>query len=377
MWIRKTIEKNYYEGISSEDVYTVIGKELLDPYSDYYDPNAYAELTAVREGNRSGFGISYYANNIVANVLYNSPAYKAGLRQGMKIVGLKNGDKEIKVGETSLEFAFEFIDYQEGDEVTFYTEEGTFLVKCETYLQSYTKYITSKHCLMFQGTDSLKLVETDETLDLPDDTAYLRVTGFYGSVGQEFSILMEYFKSEGMKHLVLDLRGNGGGYLSAMQRLSSYLVKDAKGNDPIVVKEKYKNGKVDVARADGNFYHSYFSDSSEIFVLADENSASASECLIGAMVDYHTVDYSHILLSSFTKEGKTYGKGIMQNTFRYTDGSALKLTTATVHWPVSEICIHGVGVTTKDGCPTFQKSMNDRSDTTLHEMLSYIKDKLS
>ena len=97
-----------------------------------------------------------------------------------------------------------------------------------------------------------------------------------------------------------------------------------------------------------NRYDEFFTDSTRIFVLADEFSASASECLIGAMVSFGAVDYADIFVRKEGGVAKTYGKGIMQTSYVSPQGSALKLTTAEIFWPNGK-SIHGVGVTEKDG----------------------------
>ena len=103
--------------------------------------------------------------------------------------------------------------------------------------------------------------------------------------------------------------------------------------------------------ANSNQYEAYFSADSRIYVLADEGTASASECLIGAMVDYGAVSFSDICLIERNGVAKTYGKGIMQTTYPFGlwDTDAIKLTTARILWPTSDTCIHGTGVTPELG----------------------------
>lgn len=376
LWIKEMIETHYYEEISPDDVYTVIGRELLDPYSAYYDASAYAELTNANQGKHTGFGFSYYPDRTVALVVLNSPAYHAGLKAGMKLLFFAKDGVQISLETTEPGDALDSLQCKEGEGVEIGTDEGTFYCVRSAYTQSYTEYKTAEHGYVFTGEKELELTET-EGLPFPEKTAYLRVTDFLGTVGEEFATLMAIFKEEGMKHLILDLRGNGGGYLTDVQKLSSYLMKDATENRPVAVIAKYKSGKREIWRANGNSYHDYFSPDSQIFVLADEGTASASECLIGVMMDYHTVSYDHILLATENGVAKSYGKGIMQSSFRYRDGSAIKLTVATVHWPVTETCIHGVGVREEDGCIAFSSSHTDKQDATLSEMIAYITDQLA
>ena len=156
---------------------------------------------------------------------------------------------------------------------------------------------------------------------------------------------------DGKTDLVLDLRGNGGGYLDIMQEIASFFCKNARSSSPVAAIAKYGNGKVEEFTATGNFYTRYFKQESRICVLADGNTASAAECLIGCMVDYGATTYADICLISRGGVAKTFGKGIMQTTYLLSPvkKDAVKLTTAKMYWPVSNTCIHGRGVLAEDG----------------------------
>ena len=119
-----------------------------------------------------------------------------------------------------------------------------------------------------------------------------------------------------------------------------------------------RNGKEYVFNAKSNLYDDYFSAGSKVYVLADSGTASASECLMGCMLDYGCIDYENICLSYRQGKAKTYGKGIMQTTrTRYLwTSEAIKLTTATICWPLSGTCIHGVGITDENGAKTVEEN---------------------
>ena len=105
-----------------------------------------------------------------------------------------------------------------------------------------------------------------------------------------------------------------------------------------------------------------------IAVIANEFSASASECLIGAMVDYGAITYEDICLSERGGIAKTYGKGIMQTTRPFSligNSGAMKLTTAKIYWPKSENCIHGRGVLPEDGAKTVEESYGKDEEISL------------
>ena len=96
----------------------------------------------------------------------------------------------------------------------------------------------------------------------------------------------------------------------------------------------------------------------KIKVLADDGTASASECLLGCMLDYGAISYTDICLIERGGVAKTYGKGIMQSTFPFGLGNtdAIKLTTAQIFWPKSENCIHGRGILPADGAKSVKEN---------------------
>ena len=164
---------------------------------------------------------------------------------------------------------------------------------------------------------------------------------------------MNVFKIENKKNLVLDLRDNGGGYLDILQAIAGYFCKTAQAAYPLVATADYGTS-VQGYYADRNVYHEYFGVDSRICVLADDGTASASEALIGCMLDYGAIAYDDICLTEKSGVAKTYGKGIMQTTYPLSifQGDAVKLTTAYIRWPMSNTCIHDRGVVVADGTKT-------------------------
>ena len=150
------------------------------------------------------------------------------------------------------------------------------------------------------------------------------------------------------KKLIVDLRSNGGGFMSIMGDVASHFVGVKNGSKVLCAKAVYKDGKVDKFTTPAVDYADYGFE--KIIFLANSNTASASEALIGACLDYDYKNVVRVVLSQTKKDEKyvyaTYGKGIMQTTFENPFGKdAIKLTTAKIYWPVSEVCIHGVGIT--------------------------------
>jgi C-terminal processing protease CtpA/Prc len=220
----------------------------------------------------------------------------------------------------------------------------------ESYVENYVFYRTATTAYRFEGNKALTMVEKGEPLACLDaQTAYIRLTEFNGAAAGEFQKAMSQFRKDNMQNLVLDLRGNGGGFLNIMQDIAAYFCKNSKAKNPLAAVADYGEYKQDF-RANGNYYGDYFNEDSRICVLADSESASASECLIGCMVDYGAVSYGDICLTERNGVAKTYGKGIMQTTIPLIfGGDAVKLTSAVIRWPISNHCIHGRGILPEDG----------------------------
>jgi C-terminal processing protease CtpA/Prc len=131
--------------------------------------------------------------------------------------------------------------------------------------------------------------------------------------------------------------------MDILQSIAAHLVYK-EDTDLIAAVAKYKDGSQIAYKITSSYYNNY--NFEDIAVLANGYTASASECLIGAMLDYGTLKPENLIVSVYEgNDGHTYGKGIMQTTFtNLYDASALKLTTARIYWPLTDNCIHGVGI---------------------------------
>lgn len=371
LWaVKKQIDKEYYEEITDEKFYSTlfsaVNRELLDPYSAYMTADEYASNSADLAGSRSGLGLVFSLVDseknpqmLVTRVCGNSPAEKAGLFAGDYLIGF--GKTQETVQNSVVFDEFESFLNERADSETFYVkvlrgdEEKTLALRKEKYVESYVFYRTNTHSVGFVGEEALNEQTGNNALDCLDaQTAYIRLTRFGGNAAKAFDLAMARFKTEGKKHLVLDLRGNGGGSLDAMLSISKYFCKTATESKPVIAVADYGERK-EYFKTDDNLYNEYFSADSKILVLADGDSASASECLIGCMLDYGAIGYQDICLTERDGVAKTYGKGIMQTTYLlFANGKdAVRLTTAVICWPKGN-CIHGRGVLPTDGAFTVQ-----------------------
>lgn len=377
-FIVKTYKRHYLE--YDDDFVSVMSKSILDEYSEYYTKEEYAELKKISSGVRGGIGI-YYGDRsdgsvVIADVLGNSPAERAGIKAGYIVKGFRksvdenfteiNGRQELSDALAPLALGEEFVlklEYTDADGV--HEKECTLARK--EYRQTYVYYSDASGSWRFsndneEDMDDLKFKRYAEPIaDFGDDTAYLRYTLFYGtangilgSAGQIEEALKKFTVS-GRSKLILDLRGNGGGYVDICQSVAKFFVPAPENSFSLIATAEYKKdpktdkSKTEIFKSSAIEFGTY--NYTKIIVLADENTASASEMLIGAMLSYDTQDKINVVLApSKDDDGQTvyksYGKGIMQTTYVNTfGGGALKLTTARLVWPDGKTCIHGVGIT--------------------------------
>ncbi len=376
--VKNTIDREYYKDIDDEDFYAAIFDAVnaqLDPYSYYMTSEEYAQAANDLAGSRIGIGVAFDANELetsgkirVARVCGNSPAEGAGMQAGDYIIGFGSTETELTQSENYDEFTAFLTKFEEGEPffLQVRTGEKTSVLHLtrEAYVENYVFYRSSTTAYSFTGEDALDLTEKGAPLTaLPEDTAYIRLVRFGGAAVKEFEATMSVFKRENKKNLIVDLRGNGGGYVNTMQGIASYFCKNAQAEKPVVMIADYGEGKKEYYRAGGNYYWEYFSADSRICVLADSGSASASEALIGAMVDYSATAYGDICLSERNGVAKTYGKGIMQSHFGLSlKGDIVKLTTAEICWPITEYSIHSRGVLPEDGAKTVEEGATDEEE---------------
>jgi len=375
--VKETVQKNYYKEVSDEDFYKAIfggiNENLLDPYSGYMTPEEFAATISDLEGNRIGVGLVFTVAGAeslrITRVCGNSPAEAAGIVAGETIIGVGETVSEIRPCSTYDDFAEFLTGFGEGEKFALQLQTGCVVRVVETYkaayVENYVFYRTNKASYTFTGESATEWTEKGAPLTcLDDDTAYIRLIQFTGNAAFEFDVAMQQFKEEGKKHLILDLRENGGGYLDTMQSIASYFCKESEKSKPIVAVADFGEKRTSY-NAYGNWYEDYFAQDSRICVLADAYSASASECLIGCMIDYGAIEFSDICLAERNGVAKTFGKGIMQETrlINFLKQDAITLTTAEIRWPVSDRSIHDRGVLPEDGALTVEEKIDYEAET--------------
>ncbi len=375
--VKENIQEHYYKEVSDEEFYKAIfggiNENLLDPYSQYMTPEEFAASISDLEGNRIGVGLVFAVEGVeplrITRVCGNSPAEEAGIVAGEVIIGVGTEEDGVRPCASFEEFSSFLAGFDEGERFVLQLQKGASVREVTTYkaayVENYVFYRTNKASYTFTGDSATELTEKGTPLTcLDDDTAYIRLIQFTANASAEFDGAMAQFKEEGKKHLILDLRENGGGYLDTMQSIASYFCKNSEQAKPVVAVADYGGKRVSY-KAFGNRYAEYFSQDSRVCVLADGYSASASECLIGCMIDYGAIEFSDICLAERNGAAKTYGKGIMQETrlINLLKQDAITLTTAEIRWPTSDRSIHGRGVLPEDGALTVEENVDYETET--------------
>ncbi len=344
--------------LTDDQLLDLIVKTLLenDKYARYFSKEEYQAQHQQNQGNYSGFGLAFAGSNTVYSVVGNSPAENAGLRASDVIQKLKADDKQ-EVEIDNFEALNAFLDANANCRTLKVTasrngELKEFVLERKEYVASYVKYFDDgKSVNLISNGKSVTFSDylLDKEYDLPSDTALIKLNEFMGDADVQFGGAIDYMKERGKTKLILDLRGNGGGRLDVLSKIAGYLIYNGGNKTNEIVYSQGKN-KEEIFYTTFNKYNTQIK---KTVVLADKNTASASECLIGAMLYYgkQEIDGNFstanlVISKNALGNATTYGKGIMQTTYQLYSGEAVKFTTAKIYQPDRTTCIQDVGITT-------------------------------
>lgn len=302
----EAVEESYYMDADESDMLEGACKGLIegldDQYSSYMTAEEYESYEASAIGEYSGVGITFAEesdrNYIVVEVVKNSPAEKAGIKPGDSLItvdGKAYDDMELMAAD---------IRGGEGTSVKVgYIRDGK---------ENEVKMTREK---IVQHSVQHKMLD--------DNTGYISISSFIESTYDDFRSALDEIEEAGAVNLVLDLRNNGGGLVD-----SSVKIADEFLDEGVVVYVEDKSGnRQEYSVEEGKT-------KLKAVILVNENTASASEILAAALQD-----------NGLSVVGqKTFGKGVIQSTTRFDDGSALKLTVMQYFSPKGSK-IHEQGVT--------------------------------
>ena len=273
----------------------------LDPHSVYISEKEVEKANEPLVGNFDGIGVSFQITKdtiTVIDVISRGPAEKVGMLPGDKIVTI---DSKTATGDTiKNSFVFENLRGKKG-----------------TVVEVGVVRMGVKNPLSFRITrDKIPIHSIDTYFMVDDEIGYIRLDRFARTSHDEFITALTELKRDGMKSLILDLRGNSGGFLDIAFKLTNEFLDN---NKMIVYTEGVSSKREDYhSTSKGNFAEG------RLVVMIDEGSASASEILSGAVQDWDR----GIIVGR-----RSFGKGLVQRPFNLADGSQVRLTTSRYYTP--------------------------------------------
>lgn len=308
--LEEMIEKTYYTDIDEQDLIDGAMKGLFmgtgDVYSGYYTKEEMEDVMAASTGSFVGIGITMMSNPetgvvTVTKSWETGPAYRAGIRAGDVLYKVD----DLTVTYDSVDKAVSIMRGKEGTNVKVSVKRDgqikTFNIKREEVSEP---SITSKM--------------------LEDNIGYIEISSFVETTGDDFKKALESLEKKNMKGLVIDLRNNGGGLVDQCCEIADSLL----GKGTIVYTED-RNGKRKEEKSDEENKIDV-----PIAVLTNENTASSSEILTGAIVGND---------AGISVGTTTFGKGIVQSVITLKDGTGYKLTTEQYFTPDGKT-IHKKGI---------------------------------
>ena len=300
------IDAKYVEDVESEDLVETAIEELLrqlDPHSSYISKEELREVNEQLQGNFDGIGIEFMLLDdtiVVVSPLNGGPSEIAGILTGDKIVQVE--DSIIAGKNLNSDEIVEYLRGEKGTKVTLGILRGG--------ADNIKKFTVTRDKIPTNSVDAHFMVD--------NKTGMIKVNRFSATTYEDFmKSLEDLVENKGMENLIIDLRQNPGGYLQEATNILSQLF-DERGK-LLVYTEGRNVRRADYETSGGNFF-----DVKKIAVLLDEGSASASEILAGAIQDW---DRGTII------GRRSFGKGLVQEQYKLSDGSALRLTVARYYTP--------------------------------------------
>ncbi len=342
---REIIDKYYLGEVNDEKLKEGAIKGYIegldDPYTEYISKDDMKDYISETLGNFTGIGIYMVkdteTNRIkVLSTIKNSPAEKVGIKPGDLIISADG----VEYTADEMQKAANNIKGEEGTNVKLVVLRDN---------QTLTFDITRE-----------KIKENQvEGKVLSNNIGYIKFTSFDESTAEDFKNEFEELNKKGIKSLIIDLRNNGGGIVDEAIKIADYMTD--KGS--VLLYEVDKNGKETVKKSENDPIINM-----PIIVLTNENTASASEILAGALKD---------LGKAKIVGTKTYGKGVIQQILTLSDGSGLKITIEEYQTP-NKNKINKIGITPDEEVELPEELQNsleieESKDTQLQKAIELLK----
>jgi carboxyl-terminal processing protease len=306
--VMEKVSTFYVDSIDESDVAerTIVRMlHELDPHSSYLSKEDLEELNEQLEGEFEGIGISF---NVLEDTIYIIRAISGGPSEK---VGIMAGDRIVKVEGKSVA----------GIGISTRDVQGLLKGEKGSTVEVSVKRRNNKELLDFSITrDKIPVNSLDAAYMVNSKIGYVKLSRFSHTTIDEFELAMKSLKEQGMEDLILDLSGNGGGWLPVAVELADHFLS---GNKEIV---RTEGSKVPDRRYQARRFGLF--EKGNLVVMIDGNSASASEIVSGAIQDW---DRGVIV------GRRSFGKGLVQQPFMLNDGSLIRLTVARYYTPTGRL----------------------------------------
>ncbi|MFZ1458181.1 MAG: S41 family peptidase [Saprospiraceae bacterium] len=298
------IENKYVDKVDSEKLIAAALKgvfEELDPHSIYLSPDETESVNDQMDGEYDGIGVENFIIDDtvrVSAVLKNSPAEKAGIRIFDKIISIDG--KPVTGKDTKYSDVRNLLKQKSGTKVKMYFHRGN----------------TPVSLVVTVGEVEVKTVSAQYLKDI--QTVLVKIDRFGDNTYREFMDVVElYFSKNNAKHIILDLRDNPGGFLPEATNILCQIIEE---KDRLLLFTEGRSNKKNEYKSTGKRFFPI----DQVVVLIDENSASASEIIAGAIQDW---DRGVVI------GRRSFGKGLVQEQYKLNNGGAVRLTVARYFTP--------------------------------------------
>ncbi len=298
------VKNKYVDKVPLDSISQVAAGEILsrlDPHSVYIPADHLKEVNEELMGNFQGIGVEFQVLDDTVNIMHimqGGPSEKAGLQPGDKFI-LVNDSVPIAGKKLKVDQIRKLLRGPMDTKVKVQVLRGN----------------ERKDFIITRGV--IPVSPIDAAYMLTNEKGYIRINKFAERTYEAFMQSMEKLQKQGMKELVLDLRGNGGGLMKEATDIADEFLSD----DKLIV---YTVGE-HIERVEYRCHREGIFEKGRLEVLIDEGTASASEVLAGALQDW---DRATII------GRRSFGKGLVQQQFQLSDGSAVRLTIARYYSPL-------------------------------------------
>jgi len=324
--IKKLINYIQYDYVDRVDTDSLLDDAItnmlvkLDPHSVYIPKEDLKRVTESMQGKFVGIGVSFLMHEdsvVVTGVIKDGPSEKAGIKVGDRIIVADNdtlfGESIVNKANLEDNEAGTILGRRKISDAVMKSLKGEpeTTVDISVYRRSIDEIVPIP---ITRGEVSIKSVSSYYMIN--KTLGYINIERFARTTYNEFKIGLDELISKGMNALVLDLRGNPGGFMDIANSIIDEFLEDGK----LIVFTKNKTGELDksYASSQGDF------EDGKVYVLIDQNSASASEIVAGALQD----NDKGIIVGR-----RSFGKGLVQQEMDLGDGSAVRLTTSRYYTP--------------------------------------------